>query len=161
MSIILAGHEIDLLVFDFDGVMTDNRVLLGEDGKESVFVSRADGLGISLLREMKLEMLILSTEVNPVVSERARKIKVRCIQGVSSKEDALKDYCHLCGVSMDKVAFVGNDINDRNAMQLAMLSIVPADAHPVVREDADIVLASKGGYGVVRELADMIIKENA
>lgn len=148
--------DIKLIVFDFDGVMTDNRVLVSEDGVESVFVSRADGMGVLILKQKGIPMVILSTEKNKVVSTRAEKLNIPVLQGVDKKEEVLAAYCESRHIALDKVLYVGNDINDLAAMKLCGTVAVPQDAHECVKDIADIILETNGGYGVVRELADLL-----
>ncbi len=149
-------NDIVLIVSDFDGVMTDNRVMIDETGKESVYVSRADGQGINILRAMGIELVILSTETNNVVKKRAEKLRVECIHGVKDKAEHLTAYCYKRNIELKNVAYIGNDVNDYNAMQLAGMKIVPCDAYEEVKHIADYVTTVKGGYGVVREVAGQI-----
>ena len=148
--------NIKLLVSDFDGVMTDNMVYVDQDGREMVRVSRADGQGINLLREMGIETMILSTEDNKVVSQRAKKLKIECSQGIKNKAEALKLICKDKKISFEEVAYVGNDVNDFEALQLASLKIVPCDAYEEVKAIADVITESKGGEGVIREIATIM-----
>lgn len=152
----LWSEDIRLIVSDFDGVMTDNRVLLSEDGKESVYVSRADGQGVHMLRELGIDLIILSTETNRIVKMRADKLKVDCIQGVSDKARCLTDYCRKRGIPLKNVAYIGNDRNDYEAMKLAGTRIVPQDAYEEVKNISDYVTRASGGYGVIREVAGKI-----
>lgn len=149
--------EIGLIVFDFDGVMTDNRVILNQYGEEAVVVNRADGLGVALLRQRNIPMLILSGEENPVVTARAGKLEIPVLQGVREKAPALKRYLEERGIDPGRVVYVGNDVNDLEAMLLVGFKVAPADAHRKVREIADLVLEAGGGEGVVRELADLLL----
>lgn len=149
-------EDIQLIVFDFDGVMTDNRVLLCENGQESVVVNRADGLGVKILRERGFSMLILSTEINGIVAVRGQKLQIPVLHNIPDKAEALMKYCAEKHIEMSEVMFLGNDINDLEAMKLVGIRVVPADAHPSVKEFADIILSSPGGGGVVRELADLL-----
>ena len=146
--------SIELIISDFDGVMTDNRVLVDEAGKESVFVSRADGQAVHLLRSMGIDVVIISSETNGVVGRRADKLKVKCIQSVSDKKECVKKYSEENGILFKKIAYVGNDINDYAAMQLCGIKIVPNDAYEEVKHIADYITQAKGGYGVIREIAD-------
>lgn len=148
--------DIVLIVSDFDGVMTDNRVMVDETGKESVYVSRADGQGINILRSLGIELAIISTEINDVVEKRAEKLKVECIHGVADKAACMKRYCIERGIPLDKVAYIGNDVNDYDVMLLAGMKIVPRDAYEEVKAIADFVTDVKGGYGVIREIAGII-----
>lgn len=151
---------IKMVVFDFDGVLTDNRVLIDENGKESVFVSRADGMGINMLKSKGIKCLILSTEKNPIVSTRAKKLEIDVIQGVNDKKDALRNYSQNCGIDLQDILYVGNDINDLEVMKIVGLTAVPSDAYEVVKETANILLKTKGGYGVARELAEYFSDKN-
>lgn len=148
-----------MIVSDFDGVMTDDRVLVDETGKESVYVSRADGQGINILRSVGIELVIISTEINEVVKKRADKLKVKCIHGVNDKAECMKRYCLENSIPLSNVAYIGNDVNDYDAMLLAGIKIVPQDAYEEVKSIADYVTKAKGGYGVIREIAG-IIKQN-
>jgi len=148
--------ELELIVFDFDGVMTDNRVLVDQDGKEAVWVNRSDGLGIRMIKQMGVRMIILSTETNPVVSMRAKKLNLEVFTSVNDKAKALKVFCAQEDIKLENVMYVGNDINDLPAMNLVGIKAVPKDAYSEVKEIADIVLKTKGGYGVIRELAALL-----
>ena len=152
-------NDIQLIVSDFDGVMTDNRVFVDETGKESVCVSRADGQAIHMLRSMGIDLIIMSTETNGVVGKRAEKLKVECVQSIHDKAECLKDYCSKRKIELENIAYIGNDINDYTAMCLAGIKIVPKDAYNVVKDIADIITETKGGYGVIREIVEMISRE--
>lgn len=147
---------IDLIAYDFDGVMTDNRVLILQDGTEAVFANRADGLAINMIKEMGIKQVIISTETNPVVNARAEKIKIPCIQSVGNKLEVLKKYLSDNNIDKNKVVFIGNDINDIDAMSYVGIPVAPADAYPDVKKIAKITLKTKGGYGVAREFFDLI-----
>ena len=153
---ILKKSDIDLIVYDFDGVMTDNRATFMQDGKEAVIVNRGDGQGVNLIREKGIEQTILSTEENPVVTARANKLKLDVIQNAQNKFEILKDVCQKRNVDFNRVLYVGNDVNDLECMQTVGFPIAPNDAHPKIKEVAKIILESSGGAGVVRELADKI-----
>jgi N-acylneuraminate cytidylyltransferase len=147
---------IDLVVFDFDGVMTDNRVLVFQDGTEAVFCNRADGLGIDRLREAGMKMLILSTEKNSVVAARARKLQIPVAHGESDKSSYLVSYLAKNKIDPSRVAYVGNDTNDLGCLSLVGLPVVVADAAPEVRHVAKWILSRKGGDGAVREFCDRL-----
>ena len=156
-SYALKAINIDLIVYDFDGVMTDNKAYVFQDGKEAVIVNRADGLGIDMIKKIGIPQLILSTETNPVVVARAAKLDLPVIKGVKDKELSLTKYCREHNVDLKKVLYVGNDINDKGALEIVGLPVVPSDAHEDVSKIAKIVLESKGGEGVVRELAGLLV----
>lgn len=151
--------QIKLIVYDFDGVMTDNKVILCEDGKESVVVHRGDGLAISELRRKNIQQVILSTEKNSVVQRRAEKLQIPVIHGVDDKEKTLMKYCNAHGISLKTVAYVGNDINDYNVMMRVGFKICPNDAEREIKEIADIILERDGGQGVVREMLRYFISK--
>ncbi|MBD3235800.1 MAG: HAD hydrolase family protein [Candidatus Eisenbacteria bacterium] len=152
------GH-IRLLVTDFDGVFTDDSVRVDQDGRESVVCSRADGLGLEMLRRAGLPVVVLSKERNPVVAARCRKLELPCVQAVDDKGPALVRLAQEHGCGLREVAFVGNDLNDLPAMQVAGLGIAVGDAHREVRARADFVLSRPGGRGAVRELCERILAE--
>ena len=150
-------HAVDLLVFDFDGVLTDNRVYVFDDGREAVSCNRSDGLGFDMFRLHGVAALILSTETNPVVSRRAEKLKVPVLQGSSDKAASLQSYCAEQGVDPARTLFVGNDVNDRGAMEHAGLSACPADSHPSILGLADWILPLPGGKGALRSMSDILM----
>lgn len=151
-------NKVELIVYDFDGVMTNNTVYVDQHGNESVQVSRADGLGISAIRAMGLGQVIMSTEANPVVATRAKKLGIPCLQNIECKETELKQYCESNGIDLCNVAYVGNDINDKKAMESVGWPICPKDAHQEIRDIAKIVTSVGGGEGVIREVYDLIVK---
>tara|TARA_Y100001936_G_scaffold248244_2_gene295682 strand:- start:14 stop:484 length:471 start_codon:yes stop_codon:yes gene_type:complete len=143
-----------VIIYDFDGVMTDNKVLISEDGKESVSCNRSDGLAISMLRKKNISQIIVSTETNKVVSKRAKKLKIDFIDGVKNKKEIILKIKNKFNFNLSKSVYIGNDINDLDAMSLFGLKICPHDAYDRVKEISDIVTNSKGGDGVIRELID-------
>jgi len=149
--------EIDLFVFDFDGVLTDNLVYLDQNGVESVSCSRADGLAFDVLRKLKKSVYILSTEKNTVVSTRAEKLGVPALQGIKNKEEALRELVSRQGYQLASVLYVGNDINDYNCMLISGYSVCPADSHPRIKDIANFVLSTNGGKGIVRELLEDVL----
>jgi YrbI family 3-deoxy-D-manno-octulosonate 8-phosphate phosphatase len=148
---------IDLVVFDFDGVMTDNTVFVAEDGSEAVRCQRADGWGIARLRDADIPMLILSTEEHPVVGARARKLEVPYLQGVDDKRAALIAELDRRGVAAANVVYLGNDVNDLGCFELVGLPIGVADIHPDAFPAVRHVLSRRGGEGAIRELCDLIL----
>jgi 3-deoxy-D-manno-octulosonate 8-phosphate phosphatase (KDO 8-P phosphatase) len=147
--------RIRLVAFDFDGVFTDNMVYVFEDGTEAVRCYRSDGIGLHKLKELGIEIVIISTEANPVVSARARKLKMRCIQDCHDKRAALEDIADEKNVTLAEVAFVGNDINDLPCLECVGLPIVVQDAYPDVLKTALYQTKRPGGRGAVREVCDL------
>lgn len=148
--------KIDLVVFDFDGVFTDNRVLVSSNGTETVICDRGDGYGISLLRQCGIPLVVLSTETNPVTAMRCRKLGIECIQGVEEKLSVLLKLVRDRGMALENTVYVGNDVNDLLCLKAVGCGLVPADAHPSVRPYAAALLTKEGGRGAVRELCDAI-----
>jgi D-sedoheptulose 7-phosphate isomerase len=158
---LLKTDNIDLIVYDFDGVMTDNRVCLTQDGVEAVVCSRADGLGVDLLRRAGIPQIIISTETNDVVLARARKLGLEALHGVRDKCKALIEYCTKRAFELHRTVYVGNDLNDLAAMTRVGFPVSPADGHVAIRALACFVTRAAGGAGVVRELADQLLMKEA
>lgn len=150
-------RDIALVVYDFDGVMTDNRVIVFQDGTEAVIVNRADGLGVDRLRGFGIPQLILSTETNPVVKARAAKLRLEVIASCKDKKHALENYCAQNGYDLNKVMYIGNDLNDLEVMKIVGFSVAPVDAHPKIKTIAKLVTEAKGGEGVIKEVSDHIM----
>jgi YrbI family 3-deoxy-D-manno-octulosonate 8-phosphate phosphatase len=155
------AKQIQMIVFDFDGVFTDNRVLTMQDGREAVFCWRGDGLGVAAVKSLGINVLVISTETNSVVSERCRKLEIPCIQACKDKRKALKREVGKFGISLECVAYMGNDINDLECLEMVGLPVCVADAHPDVITASSYVTNNKGGYGAVREFCDYIVKLRA
>ncbi|GLX01145.1 N-acetylneuraminate synthase family protein [Microtetraspora sp. NBRC 16547] len=149
--------DVDAVVTDFDGVHTDDRAYVDSEGREMVAVSRSDGMGVALLKRSGVRLLVLSTERNPVVAARARKLGVPVLQGLNAKETALRDWLAIEGLDPARVAYVGNDVNDLGCMALVGWPVAVPDAHPRVRAAARVVLTHAGGAGAVRELCDRVL----
>jgi N-acylneuraminate cytidylyltransferase len=149
---------IRMLVLDFDGVMTDNRVFVDQEGIESVACSRSDGMGISRLKACGVKVLVLSTEVNPVVAARCRKLEIRCEQGVRDKAEALRALLRESHTPAHHVAYIGNDLNDLGCMAVAGYPIAVVDAAAEVRIAAKHITRMPGGHGAVREVCDLILE---
>ena len=149
--------DIDALVFDFDGVLTNNLVYLSQTGEELVACSRADGLAFDVLRKLNKPVFILSTEKNPVVAMRAKKLNIPAIQGVTDKVEAIKKLAVDNSYSLKNILYVGNDLNDYLVMQLCGYSACPADSHSKIKSVSSIILSTNGGDGIVRELLEEVL----
>ncbi|MDR1913180.1 MAG: HAD hydrolase family protein [Clostridiales bacterium] len=151
-------NDIKLIAYDFDGVMTNNKVILSEDGKESVTVNRGDGFAVKMISSMlRIKQVIISTEQNPIVSLRAKKLGIDVIQCVDDKKYTIEEYCVRNHISLKDVLFVGNDLNDYEAMKVTGFNACPSDAEPEILEFAGLVFNKKGGCGVVRELFQYLL----
>lgn len=150
-------RTIKAVIFDFDGVITNNLVHLDENGTETVVCSRSDGMGIQMLRDAGIQMLILSKERNRVVTSRGKKLEVEVIQGCNNKRGRLVGWLTDHNLRPSEVIYMGNDINDYECMEYVGLSVAPADAHPAIDAATMWKMNAKGGYGAVRELADALL----
>ena len=148
--------NIRLVVFDFDGVFTDNRVYVSQDGTETVSCWRSDGLGLAKLKKLELPIWVVSTEQNKVVSARCKKLQIECVQGCEDKLTALKNLVKHYGCSLSEVVFMGNDINDIDCLKSVGLPIVVQDSYPEVIKIAKLQTKRCGGFGAVREICDLI-----
>ena len=157
MTATVPASEVSAVFFDFDGVLTDNTVITDANGLESVRCNRSDGLAFDVLRKLNIPICIISTEANPVVSARGRKLGVEVVQNVKNKKTAVQDIIAERGFEFSRVMFVGNDINDYRAMECCGIKICPADSHPLIRSMADITLAARGGEGVAREIVEDVL----
>ena len=159
-------ESIHTIVFDFDGVFTNNKVYVDQNGVETVCCDRGDGLGFDLLRNFikhnnwDLNYFMLSKEKNPVVSRRAEKMQVACVQSTVNKGQYLIDYLACINKDSKGLVFLGNDLNDLPAIQIAGFSVAPFDSHPKIIEQANLVLPKNGGDGFVREFIELIIRLN-
>ena len=154
---IVKSSDLDALIFDFDGVLTDNRVLVFADGTEAVFCNRADGLAFDYFRAHAFPVYIMSTETNPVVQARGAKLQVPVMDNVSDKAAAIAELCKTHGYDTARLMFVGNDLNDLPALDAVGYSVAVADAHPKVLSAANHILTTRGGDGVAREIMESII----
>lgn len=151
--------EIEAVIFDFDGVFTDNKAIVMQDGQEGVHVHRGDGFGIEQLRKTGIKLMILSKETNPVVHARARKVKLPVLQGIDDKWPVLQAWLTENQVKSEKVVYLGNDVNDLECIEQVGCGVAVADAHNKLLSSADIKLERTGGNGAVRELCDLILKK--
>ncbi|MFE2425710.1 cytidylyltransferase domain-containing protein [Streptomyces sp. NPDC059373] len=149
--------DVDAVVLDFDGTQTDDRVWIDQAGRETVAVHRGDGLGIAALRRAGLKILILSTETNPVVAARARKLSIPVLHGIDRKDLALKKWCDEQGVDPQRVLYAGNDVNDLPCFNIVGWPVAVADAQPEARAAARTTTTKNGGHGAVREIAAWLL----
>jgi YrbI family 3-deoxy-D-manno-octulosonate 8-phosphate phosphatase len=154
-------QKIDLIICDFDGVITDNRVWVDQDGTEFVAAYRSDSIGVQALRTIGVEVMILSSEPNRVVEARARKMGVQVVHGVGihDKGRVMRDILEQKNLRAENVVYVGNDVNDLPCFEVAGWSVAVADAYPEVIRAADHVLSKPGGHGALRELCDLVLKQ--
>ncbi|MDH5652086.1 MAG: HAD hydrolase family protein [Gammaproteobacteria bacterium] len=150
--------QIDAIVFDFDGVLTNNFVHIDQEGGEWVSCNRSDGLAFDLLRKLHVPTYILSTEKNKVVSARAKKLGIPAIQGIANKVDALTQLAIEKNYSISRMLYTGNDINDYRVMSMCGYTACPSDSHQKILQIANFKLKCKGGEGVARELVESVFQ---
>jgi len=152
-------ETIKLILCDFDGVITDNLVITDQDGKESVVASRSDSMHIKKLREMGIELMILSSEPNPVVLARAKKMGIEAMHGIGMQDKgrAMREVLKQKNLKAENVIYVGNDLNDLPCFEVGGWNVAVADAYPEVIRAADYVLTKNGGHGAIRELCEIVL----
>ncbi|MDP5131079.1 MAG: SIS domain-containing protein [Paraglaciecola sp.] len=148
--------QVSHIIFDFDGVLTDNHVWVNQEGIESVRCNRGDGIGNQQLNNAGLKCMILSTEANPVVARRAEKLNLSCVNACGNKAKFVAEFLAIHSLNAENLMFVGNDINDLDAMFIAGVRVCPRDAHPKVLAISDYVLPLNGGEGVMRAVAQLL-----
>mgnify|MGYP001191284239 CR=1 FL=1 len=159
--------DIHTIIFDFDGVFTDNKVYLDKDGNEFVMCDRADGLAFDLIKKfitskgLNIDYFILSTETNPVVLSRAKKLNIKCFHGIKDKLKFVKDFFHDKYRSEDEIKngliYLGNDLNDLKIMDFCKYTVAPSDAHQQIIQKSKYCLSSRGGNGFIREFVEKLI----
>lgn len=149
-------HPIAALVLDFDGVFTDNKVIVLQDGREAVICDRSDGRGLAQLKRTGLPILVLSTEANSVVQARCDKLGLACLQNVQDKRAALMAWLQAHRIEHSQVIYVGNDVNDLECIQAVGCGVVVRDAHPQAQAVARIILSAPGGHGAIREIVELV-----
>jgi len=150
-------NQIKAVIFDFDGVFTDNRVIVSTTGEEFVICDRGDGMGTNLLAAAGIKMLILSKEKNAVVTSRGKKLNIEVIQGCDDKLPELIRWLQKNNVDAQQAAYIGNDINDLECLKHVGVAVIPADAHHSVIDTATWILQHNGGRGAIREFADVLL----
>ena len=152
--------QIKAVIFDFDGVFTDNRVIVSTTGEEFVICDRGDGMGTNLLAAAGIKMLILSKEKNAVVTSRGKKLNIEVIQGCDDKLPELIQWLQKNNVDAKQAAYIGNDINDLECLKHVGVAVIPADAHHSVINTATWILQHNGGRGAIREFADVLLSNH-
>jgi len=151
---------IKAIALDFDGVLTDGGVWWGPDGAEWKRLSFADIMGVSLARQAGLLVTLISGEDSALLDRFAAKFNLRDItKGCKDKASALRGFAERRQLQLAEICFMGDDVNDVAAMEIAGLAVAPADAHPAALRKADVVTLAGGGNGAVRELVDLILSK--
>ena len=152
------AKAIRLLALDVDGTLTDGRLQLSSDGSETKAFSALDGQGLKLLREVGIEVALITARTSDVVAKRAAELGIKHVyQGEHDKRSALRALCQILALEPHQAAYMGDDLPDLSAMSWVGLAVAPANAHPWIGERVHWITASKGGAGAARELCDMIL----
>ena len=151
--------NIKLVATDIDGVWTDSKMYYTDSGEYMKGFSTYDGMATSLLKKNNIEVAILTSENSSIVKERAKKLNIKYVY-IDEKEKLLRiQYlCNRLGISLSEVAYIGDDINDLEALKYAGLSVSPLGAPVLKYYTPNFITSTKGGNGVFRELADIIFK---
>lgn len=153
---ILNLGNIEAVVFDFDGVFSDNRVYTDQDGREMVCCNRSDGIGLKRLRDLGLAHCVISKERNEAVAKRCEKLGIDAFTGIDNKMETLRNWLAEHDISADQTIFVGNDTPDLDCMKLVKYGFCPSDAHEDVLQSANFIIPSRGGDAFVRKICDLV-----
>ena len=154
--------DIRLLVMDVDGVMTDGKITYSSDGQEFKSFNIKDGLGIKRAQASGIETAIITGRTSPMVERRARELGIAYfVQGREDKLAALSDLLDQINLSLDQVAYIGDDLPDLTAIESVRLGACPADAATEVKSKANWVSTRAGGDGCVRELCDLLVSHKS
>lgn len=145
-----------IIFTDFDGCLTDDRVWLNDEGIEFVAANRKDGLAANKISSLGIKLIIASTETNKVVLARGKKMGVEVIQGLNDKALEIDNYLKSNQVNWAEIWYIGNDLNDLDAIKKAGISFCPSDAVKLIRKEADMVLKTPGGQGVLAEIVRLL-----
>ena len=153
---------IRLLVMDVDGVMTDGKIIYTSDGQEIKSFNIKDGLGIKRAQASGIETAIITGRTSPMVERRALELGIaHLVQGREDKLAALSDLLDQINLSLDQVAYIGDDLPDLTAIESVKLGACPADAATEVKSRANWVSTRAGGNGCVRELCDLLVSHKS
>ena len=157
-KIIEKSKKIKLVVMDIDGTLTDGKVYYSANGEELKKFSIRDGMGIELLKLAGIDLAIMTSENSNIVKARASKLNIKnLILGSKNKKKSLKELAEHLSLDLESIAYIGDDVNDIQALEIAGLSACPSDAVKKVRNKCDFICSKKGGNGALRELAEIIL----
>ncbi|CZF78358.1 3-deoxy-manno-octulosonate-8-phosphatase KdsC [Grimontia marina] len=153
------ARDIKLLICDVDGVFSDGRIYMGNDGEELKAFHTRDGYGVKSLMNAGVEIAIITGRKSAIVERRMGALGIQHIyQGQDDKASAYKDLVKRLGVPAEQTAYIGDDLIDWSVMSQVGLSVCVSDGHPLLAKRADVVTRTPGGYGAVREVCDLILE---
>ncbi len=154
-------RKIKLVVCDIDGVLTDGSLYYDGNGLALKKFNVKDGMAVWLLRRAGIETAIVSTDVSPVILARAKRLEIQhCYIGEEDKKRKVKAICEEMNISLEEVAFIGDDVNDIEVIKSVGFGACPVDAVLEVKVAADYVCKTEGGRGVLREITEMLLAFN-
>ena len=158
-EVVRKASKIKLIVLDNDGVFTDGRVYVTNNGGESKAYDIRDGFGVVMARKLGIQFAIITGLLTPIVEYRAKQLGIEELrQGFTDKLDLMKELIAKYELDPEEVAYMGDDIFDLPVIKYVGFGAAPGDAYPLVKEGADWVSVNPGGRGAVRELIDFIVK---
>jgi YrbI family 3-deoxy-D-manno-octulosonate 8-phosphate phosphatase len=151
--------NLKLVLSDVDGVLTDGGMYFSEKGEFLKKFNTKDGMGVELLLKNKIPTILITREKTLFAKRRGKKIKAEKIfSGVSNKKLILKKICDEYKIKPENIAYIGDDINDKEIMEMVGFSATPKDGMESIKKISDYICKLKGGEGVFREVAELIIK---
>ena len=154
-------NKINTLAMDFDGVFTNNKSVTFVDGAESVYCSKLDSLGISMLKQLGINLLVITSELHSSVKSRLNKLKIEFIQTTDNKALVLNSYMQKKNISSENLCYIGNDINDNSVANLVSIFATPSDAALSTIKISHYVSPYSGGNGCIRDICDKIISSRS
>tara|TARA_B100001142_G_C13938867_1_gene502376 strand:- start:27 stop:533 length:507 start_codon:yes stop_codon:yes gene_type:complete len=158
MDSLIKIEDIEIIIFDFDGVLTNNKVYLNDKGEEFVSCNRSDGLAFNALKKMNTRVIIVSSEKNEVVTARGTKLGIEVFQGIGEKLNFIENLAESERFDLEKVLYIGNDLNDFKIMERVRFTACPADSHPEIKKISGNILNTNGGNGVAREIVEVLLE---
>jgi 3-deoxy-D-manno-octulosonate 8-phosphate phosphatase (KDO 8-P phosphatase) len=158
-EILAIANQIKLLICDVDGVFSDGRIYMGNDGEELKTFHTRDGYGVKSLMNAGIEIAIITGRRSKIVENRMKALGISLIyQGQDDKVKAYQDICSKLNISANETGYIGDDLIDWPVMEKVALKVCVADGHPLLAKRANYVTAINGGYGAVREVCDLILQ---
>ncbi len=154
-------EQLTHLVLDVDGVFTDGTITYTKEGEHTKSFDMRDGMGLEILRQYGVEVVVMTSEASELVAKRMEKLKIKEVfLGVKDKYTLLRDFANLQGISLNNIAYVGDDVNDLTNICSVGWSMAPNNATAIVKLNADIVLSKPSGAGAIREATEFVYNYN-
>lgn len=151
--------NLKMVVTDVDGVLTDGGMYYFESGDEAKKFNTKDGMAVELFRKEGIEVIFMTRESTQIVVDRANKLGVRLEDGIKDKGKVLSERLKEYNLFPQQVAYIGDDVNDLEALKMVGVAICPADAVGLVKNICHLITKAKGGEGVLREVYELFLKQ--